>query len=485
MGGLRHKGKPAKTAFTLWIGFFILLCLGSAYGIGAPVACAEPGHNQPTPPVIRYSSKLELTPEDALIYRPIHSAEVVIAAEYDNSGRLSCATPVAGQSFYWPYAIRALATRPGESNSGLVAYVFSDPVQTDLLKETRSSDLRTSCSPKDALDVLMRHGRALAFSERDEARKCFQLAVERSTDSVTAEYGAGLTMVLQKNTALAIKYYQKAISLRPDFYEAQLALIQIYSTSAAFREEEEALKNILERNPPPPIQAKALHESVKMYENLDRPSEAASAQQSEIDSMREIQALYPNLIRQYQIASELQVLALHLEGLKKYETAELHYREAVTSGRQSKMMSEAAQFEAEMGRARSLRQLGNHSAAQELCSSWKARLNEIGAGLNDIQWQVEDLTKARWELSCGDFHAALKKVQEIAKREASSNKEADPYRIAAPYHALEMIYSARGDTRKAKLAHDSADRIISARSSVALSKILSDAGVLFDGQSAQ
>src|SRR5258708_40073616 len=56
----------------------------------------------------RVSEPLDLPANLAAIAYGLHAPTIAIDAEFDASGHLSCASPLAGHSIYWPYAIAFL-----------------------------------------------------------------------------------------------------------------------------------------------------------------------------------------------------------------------------------------------------------------------------------------------------------------------------------------------------------------------------------------
>lgn len=77
------------------------------------------------------------------------------------------------------------------------------------------------------------------------------------------------------------------------------------------------------------------------------------------------------------------------------------------------------------------------------------------------------------------FCEGLTKIEAVIKHNEDTPDRGDLYRSAAPYLALETIYRARGESKLARLARTTADRLSTERSAEALAQVLKDARPLF------
>ncbi|MBZ5489705.1 MAG: hypothetical protein LAO76_02090 [Acidobacteriia bacterium] len=312
----------------------------------------------------------------------------------------------------------------------------------------------------------------------ENARECLKLAVRAVPDSLAANYGLAITESLAKDTDAAITLLEKVASLRPHFYEARLDRALLYAEIGNRTKEEAELKNMLVEKPPLCIQREIFNKLMRIYDDLNRRADALAAEQSLISSEYQLQSVYPELVPDSLIAMSEASVGLRFEEQGKYSQAEESYRAADRNGR---ALGQSFLFEQAMGRSRSLRQFGDNSSAQLICSQWKASLQQLGPELDAFQWHGKELVFAKWELSCGNLVEGLQMLSRVATNDASTPESLDHFRAAAPYRALETFYRAHGKTRMAELAHESADRILEARTSTVLGRVLKDAAMLFDG----
>jgi tetratricopeptide (TPR) repeat protein len=469
----------------------------SQYGVArdSPPSCPEPTTGVL---VLNTTGKLVLEEENKLIWRTTRPSETVVEAQYDNSGSLVCAALLSGIDAYWPDVVRAIGTKTialGNPNAKDILFVLGDPMRADVLKEMKEEGQKGElCDADDSVEVLLRRGRALlnlGDAHRESAQTCFELAVKRAPNSVAAHYGTAVVEAALKHTQSAISHYEEVASVRPQFYTARIDLARIFGTIGNNNKEEVLLKNILAENPPLAIQERVLFYLYHFYDSLDR-------QQDSIDALSRWIAVKKTIrIRCASVGAEKDIvlsslggssadsliagasddLGLRLEEQKSYKEAETYYRDAADAALKSS--DDMVGFNSEMGRVRCLRHTGSGNAAQQLCSKWHARLRELGSQLNHAPWRGEELTLARWELSCGDFDKGLDMLHKVAASAASESYDRDPYKVAAPYRAMETIYRAQGEENLAKLAHDTADRLTAASTSQAVAEIVQEAEAIY------
>jgi hypothetical protein len=438
-------------------------------------------------PVIHYSRRLQLEGNDAWVYRPTYPSEIVVQVEYEASGALACASPLSGYSAYWPTAIQALSRKPVGTRSSKLIVVFADPGQPDLLNDMKDKALQAGgCSPAVPLERLLRLGRVLLSKPeqyRSDARSCFELAGQIDPGSYAAHYGTAIAEELLAQNDSAVAHYAKVVQQRPQFYEAQIRLARLYGRMGLSARQEALLNGLLQANVPLPAKAAASGDLVRFHDSLGREAEAITAKQSWITASRQMQNLYPPLAEDFFLVQESQDLGLRLEEQKRYREAAARYQDAADfAARPGSKVSEADQFTSEMGRSRCLRKAGDLEAANGVCSTWKRRLGELGPDLENVHWAGRELAYAKWELSCGDFKSGLKMVRAVAEQDLREKDQGDPYRLAAPYRALDTIYRALGDKKLAKVARDAANRIQAERSAQIMRQIFEETEPLYPSQ---
>lgn len=448
-----------------------------------PPACSAPNGPNPSP-VLHFPQSLELHGDGAFLWRPTYPTGILIDAAYDSAGKVTCASPISGLSFYWPAAIQALSAHVDKSVSGRFVITIPDPGYAAMQEDMKQPALRAACNPGDSLDLLLRKGRVLInrTGQREQAQQCFAFALSKSPQSVPALYGAAIVEALSGNTASAILHYEKLAALNPLLYEGRINLGHLYVMSGHAEKAKTVFGSLLAETPPLPVQAAAYSRLTQLYDTLGMRKDAASAQKLLLRVQTEIQLRSShgaNWIAAYDLYRTSADLALRLEEQRLYSEAEAVYRDALRFGNQSGKISDANRFELELGRSRCLRQSGDLASARNICSAWKGRIERPDADLNNMQWEGANLTRAKWELSCGDTNRGLEMIQAIIKDDAGSDSGKDPYRAAAPYRALETIFRARGETGRAQMAHELADDVVARKSAQVLQQIFQQAAPLF------
>jgi tetratricopeptide (TPR) repeat protein len=476
------SGPTRKWALTFCV---LLSCFGSISASEFPPTCPTDSQSGAIP-FIHYFQTLQIQGDDAVMFRPPYAMDVVVEAGYDTEGKLTCASPLAGFSVYWPYAIRALSMRPPRSDAPKLIVIFEDPGQHELFNELKDKLLKaTRCGPATHTDILLQLGRVLLIQPNDsvaDARTCFELATQRSADSVAAHYGGAIAEARFKQSESAMSLYERVMSERPQFYEAQIQLARLYGNTGHLDKQESLLNGLSKTDVPLPVRLAVSRDLVHFYDLRGKDSEAAAAKQYWITGSQQLQNMYPPLVEDFLLAQENQDLGLRLEAQKRYREAASHYHEAAEIAlRPGSKVSEAERFVSGMGESRSLTHMGDLESATALCSAWKTRLHTLGSDLENTHWQGEQLANARWELSCGDFDKGLRMIRDLTELYVRNHKEGDPYRLAAPYRVLETAYRASGETALAKLARATADRILAERNSQIIRQILKEAEPLYRG----
>ncbi len=127
-GAARRKQSFLPFAWQQLLAILLLsqVCFASE---GLPSCSLAPAGARP--PVVRYSGPAQLEGEERFIFRGWGIPEIMIEAEYDTSGVLKCASPLAGPSYYWPYAFKALqiSGQIKTGSDGRVVVVFPDRIR--------------------------------------------------------------------------------------------------------------------------------------------------------------------------------------------------------------------------------------------------------------------------------------------------------------------------------------------------------------------
>lgn len=411
--------------------------------------------------VTEYSGELELNPDDELMFGP-GSDRIAVEAEYDDTGRLMCASPLSGSSLYWPYAIHAIAhiTDHSQIIHGKRIILFKHPLRQR--RHVPAMRPLSRCSSSQDPATLLRNAMELMWREEsDEAGNCYRLVLLAQPDSPAANFGLAIVEYRAKHVDSSLALIHEVEKIRPEFYEARFFEVGLLKQAGRDDAEQALLTALLAEEPPLPIQMRACDSLTRLYDRMERRTEAKDARRRFVSVQRDLQNRYRAEFADFWAALYLSDLALRLEELKQYEDAERSYREAFDFAREpDSKVSEAVDFELEMGRARCLQRLGNKTAAQSVCSQWGERIRNLGQEIENLHWQGAELVRGKWELSCGDFDRGMATMRNVAQRYSLNKDGRDPYRPAAPFRALEVIYRTRGDWVRARLAREMADRVL-------------------------
>ena len=390
---------------------------------------------------------------------------IAIDAEYDGSGRLVCASPVAGRSLYWPYAI-AVLSRQGAARIRQV-FEFDEPGvarrrESDFVRQYNLAPCGEGTEAHAALELGAKY---LALRHRTEASQCADIAIRHSPDTFAGHY---LRAMLGGDTGANIEEYRRTLELLPTLYDAELDLLQTRWQSGDLEAAEITLRDLTAKTPPLPVRVQMYLRLTYLYDRAKRRRDAAGAALQHLDAEREIHLRYPSEYSQAQLTFDSHSLALREEEIGEYGLASNYFAESVKWSYNEKV-SEAVRFEAELGRARSLRRIGEASAALKICGEWHGRINRFSFEFNNLHWGGKTIAQGRWEFACGVFDRGLGLVQKDMKRRPTND---------AAYLVLEEAYRSRGQSDLADEVHGMVERIRAAHDRAVLGSILQEADEL-------
>ena len=416
----------------------------------------------------RIAQPLQLPADVAAISYALTGPLIAIDAEYDGSGRLACASPVAGSSVYWPYAIAALpqqASRPIRQ-----VFEFEEP-GTARRRENNSgtgNDLRPCDEGVEVTAALERGSRYLNARRLNEATQCVDMAIRRSPDSSAAHFLRAILAGQLKDARTNIEEYRQTIALLPMLYEAELSLGQTQWLSGDLGAAEITFQGLAAKTPPLPAQAELYSRLMDVYDSAKRRRDAADAAVHHLDAERQIHLRYPKTYSQAMLAFDSRTLAIRQEEVGEYGLSAKYFAESVKWS-YNERVSEAVRFEADLGRARSLRRLGEPKAALSICDEWHRRIKQVDPQLNNAHWGGRSVVQAQWEFACGDFDKGLRLLQRDMRRRPSSD---------TAYLALEEAYRSRGQSDQADEFRSMGDRVRATHDRALLESILREADEL-------
>jgi len=415
------------------------------------------------------TATLRIPTDISLLYRPLNSPALVIEAGFDAKGSLTCASPFSGLSPYWPAAIAVLSAGQSlrTSASGFSEIVaFEDPARPAVRRAWDLGRSAQRCRVSLGLETMLQLGAGQIFMKRpQEAAACFDLALHIDPNSVSANYGAAIAAGLLGDSRSRIGHYEKTVLLSPRFYEARLDLASAQQFTVGGETAVVTLQGILADSPPLPIRRRVYDALVSVYDRAKRRRDAAGAKRSLVMTESEGRRRAPTLVDAALITFDTSNLAACEEEIGDYEHAAQDFAEAVRLSNVPNL-SGAVRYEADLGRIRSIRKLGQDEPARKDCADWLGRLSDAGNELEDQNWGGKTISLARWEFSCGDFDKATKLLRSERQRKPNSD---------APYLVLERAYRARGESDLGDKAHVLAERIRTAHDQAILRAILSEA----------
>jgi len=302
-----------------------------------------------------------------------------------------------------------------------------------------------SCDAAMDKDRLIREGNRDEGRNKAEAYKCFQLALSKAPASIAALDGASATCDKTADASCQVYYLAKIVALRPDSYEARERFAVITRTPSDESLNLTELKKILDEDPPPPVQLRALDDLIYRANRAgDTPDEIQyRTKWSEI--ARRYSALYRKKFDAFYSRTTIvmndEPLALLLEGAHRYSEAEEIYRRNLSMISVDPIFQKEVEFDDELGLARALAGQGESTDAARVCSKWKLR-KEFVAGLSDATYGLasKPVEAAKWDLSCGKEQEGLA----LLHNEATAR----PWMYSA-YIALRDYYYAHGDVQNA------------------------------------
>jgi len=415
----------------------------------------------------RIAQPLALPPIVASISYALTGPAIAIDAEYDGSGRLVCASPVAGNSVYWPYAI-AMLSRQGATRTRQVLE-FDEPGVARRRENNFARERNVApCSEGTEADIALDLGsKYMALRRLEEAIRCIDIAI-RDSDSFASHYIRAILAGLLRDDPTNIKEYRRAIELLPTLYDAELGLLQTQWLSGDLEAANITVRDLAGKNPPLPIRVQMYSTLTYIYDGAKLRDDAAEAAVKHLDAEREVPLRYPDPYSQAKLAFDSRTVAIRHEEIGKYALAARYFAESVKWSYNEKV-SEAVRFEADLGRARSLRRIGEVSNASHICGEWRRRISQVGPELNNLHWGGKTIVQARWEFACGDFNKGLGLVQKDMKRHPTDD---------TPYLVLEEGYRSRGQSDLADPVHGMAERVRSAHDRAVLGSILREADEL-------
>jgi len=387
---------------------------------------------------------------------------IVIEVRRTIDGEIACASPLAGLSIFWPYAIAQIAATRQPGSGELELFRFDDPTYPFFLDIPKLDAKKgQDCASVMDWEQLVKLGWANArIDHLAEASACFQKAKSLRPRSIAASYG----IARSASGSDRVPAYQALAALAPEFYEPRITLAAVLSTQGHFEESENTLMAIVGEAPPLPVQLSAYDRLAYEYDQLNRRRESTAARATVVKLKQEIWRRDTSIVDSNDLGVETKNLAAIEEESGDFNSSVTHFGEAVELLSNPKT-SEAVRFEADLGRIRSLRKLGREGETQEACSSWNHRLRALGSELENAHWGGKELSTAQWEFSCGNTRGAFDAIERILKRKPTMDA----------YQTLERFYRALGQEEPARRTHELGLRFREARDQAILGAIFAEA----------
>lgn len=417
------------------------------------------------------TSDVRLDPETLLMYRPPGLPAVIIEARFGESGELACFDPLAGWSTYWYAAVATLSREASQSKAAPGSsqiFVFGDLGRSALRSATDSVRSSPGCSNSEPIDTTLRKGLGyLTAKKYPDAETCYDVAIRLAPTSTAAHYSAAKAAGFQGNQAVRIARYERVAKLAPRFYEAQIDLAYAYSAVGRSDDAVRVLRQIISTSPLS-IQERCFEALTFLFDKAKRRAEAAQAKKSFVLSKVQLRSRYEPLVDEATLAFDTKDLAAREEELGNYRSALHDFAEAGRLSSADKV-SEAVRFQADLGRLRNMKRLGDIADVAKGCDDWRTRLNKLGRELDDIHWGGRAVTLAQWEISCGVFGKGVSMLAAETKRVPDSD---------VPYRALESAYRSVGQSEIADRAGNLAERVRTNHNNAVLKGILREADQL-------
>ncbi len=314
----------------------------------------------------------------------------------------------------------------------------------------RESQVESCTASMDEDDLVRQGNRDRVIDRKDEAYRCFQIALSKAPASIAALDGASMTCASKSDAGCRMRYLAQSVAQRPDSYEYRINLALAYDTPQDDSRTTVELRKILAENPPPPVQLNILAFLVFSARGAGDSLGEVQYQRQWSEIARRYFALYPkNFDADYSriaIVSNDEPFALHLEGMHRWEEAEEIDRRNLSMIAVDPLFEKEVKFDNELGLARTLAGQGKERDAAKICAEWKWPAKFI-AGRGTAVWGYASrpVEIAKWDLSCGKEQEGLALLQK--------ESPAHPW-IYATYIALRDYYYALGDVKNALKADE-------------------------------
>ena len=417
------------------------------------------------------TSDIRLEPETLLMFRPPGLPAIIIEARYGEAGELTCFDPLSGWSIYWDAAVATLrheaSQRMAAAGSSQI-FVFGDLGRSAIQHAMDSVRGSKGCSDSEAIETTLSKGLGYLTAKKYlDAEECYSIALRLVPASMAANYGAARAAGLQGNQAVRFAIYERLANLAPQFYEARIELAYAYSSADRSEDAERVLRQVISQSPLP-IQRRCFEALTFLFDKVKRRAEAAQAKKSFVLSEVQLRSRYEPLVDKAILVFDTKDLAAREEELGDYRSALNDFAEAGRLSSADKA-SEAVRFQADLGRLRNLKRLGDIADMARGCDDWRTRLNKLGRELDDIHWGGRAVILAQWEISCGVFGKGVSMLAAETKRVPDSD---------VPYRALESAYRSVGQSEIADRAGNLAERVRANHDNAVLKGILREADQL-------
>jgi len=461
----------------------------------APSASAQGPEKVPSPPatavpVLRSELQVRVPLDELLTGHA--NLKYAFLVMLDSTGRPTALLLLEGDTLFLPevsealrkesfdqsYANRqvviegAVASDPAPLPRGQPTVIALDDVRhaTPADEERiQAADQRASavepCTAEMDKDAFIRKGNQdERYQRKDEAFRCFQMALSKAPDSIAALDGASRTCDEKNDARCPIQYLDQILRQRPDFYEDRERRAYADGTSQDESRTVLELQRILSENPPPPVQLSILGKLFYFAQHAGDSSGEALYRRQWSEIARRYFALYPE---QYGVYSRISIvfndepLAILLEGMQRWNEAEEIYRRNLSLIAVDPLFEKEVKFDNELGLARSLAAQGKGKDSAQICSQWKWRRGFVARhGSAFSGYASGPVETAKWDLSCGKEQDGLAML---------GNEAAQHPWMYGVFIALRDYYYAHGDVQDAlkadgqsSRAHDLADaRILS------------------------
>jgi hypothetical protein len=328
-----------------------------------------------------------------------------------------------------------------------------NPTPADLEKIKAQQMRDTEVEPCDASmdkDDLLRWGNRYESRNRAEAYRCFQRAFEKSPVSLAALYGSSRTCDQDADAGCRARCLSQVIAARPDFYDARIELALALETPKDESPAISELKRILDENAPPVAHLQALKYLTFIAERAGDTRGEVQYREQLSEIVRSYFALYPKKFDAFYSRTSIvpndQLLAMHLEGMGRWNAAEEIYRRNLTMISVDPIFEKETKLDNELGLARALSAQGKSKEAEQICSAWKLSASFIAGPSSTFDGEgSRHVEIAKWDLSCGKEQEGLA----LLAKEAAAR----PWMFSV-YTALQDYYYAHGDAQNARKADE-------------------------------